>query len=227
MQDDPSTTPRRAFMSSVASIGTVIGLSGLASAAHAAEAGGAAAEPATGFAKWLDSIGGKYRQVFDAPESNEGMPLIFPFVFLLTGPKAYGVPDQDLGVVIVLRHKAIPIALTDAMWSKYRLGEEFGIKDPASNAPSTRNFFAHSKPGDLVVPDASIDRLMARGVKVGVCGMAIMHFSGTVAKRMGMPQEEVEKDWIAGLVPGATVVPSGVVAVNGAQARGCTYCFAG
>jgi len=29
------------------------------------------------------------------------------------------------------------------------------------------------------------------------------------------------------MVPGIQLVPSGVLAVNGAQARGCAYCFAG
>jgi len=29
------------------------------------------------------------------------------------------------------------------------------------------------------------------------------------------------------VLPGVQVVPSGVLAINGAQARGCTYCFAG
>jgi intracellular sulfur oxidation DsrE/DsrF family protein len=44
---------------------------------------------------------------------------------------------------------------------------------------------------------------------------------------MGLRPEDVKKDWIDNLLPGVQVVPSGVVAVNGAQARGCSYCFAG
>jgi len=34
-------------------------------------------------------------------------------------------------------------------------------------------------------------------------------------------------DWAANLLPGYTIVPSGVVAVNGAQSKGCSYCYAG
>jgi len=220
-------THRRGFLSGVATLGAVVGLAELTATAHAAEAGNEAAVTAADFAKWLDSIGGKHRQVFDASESNSGFPLIFSYVFLLTGAQGYAVPESDLGAVIVLRHNGIPIAFNDGVWRKYKLGEFFKITDPATNAPATRNFFANSKAGDLMVPDASVDKLMARGVKVGVCNMAITVLSGMVAKRLDMQADEVRKDWIGGLLPGAQLVPSGVVALNGAQSRGCTYCFAG
>jgi intracellular sulfur oxidation DsrE/DsrF family protein len=38
---------------------------------------------------------------------------------------------------------------------------------------------------------------------------------------------EVKKEWIAGLLPGIQVMPSGVWAVGRAQEHGCTYCYAG
>jgi intracellular sulfur oxidation DsrE/DsrF family protein len=185
------------------------------------------AGPATDFTKWLDSIGGKQRQLFDAPEPNGGFALIWSYVFLLTGAQAYALPDKDLGVVVVLRHNGIPLGFKDELWSKYKLGEFFKITDPVTKAPATRNFFLNSKPEDLVVPDASIDRLMARGVKVAVCNMAITVLGGMVAKDMNLPADQVRKEWIAGMVPGTQLVPSGVVAINGAQSRGCAYCFAG
>jgi len=224
MPDIRVATDRRGFLGGVAVLGAV---AGLAERPGAAAAAGSADAIAAGFAKWLDAIGGKHRQVFDAPEPNGGMALISSFVFLLTGPAAYAVPESDLGVVVVLRHNAIPIALDDALWSKYKLGEAFKIMDPANNAPATRNFFVGGKPGDLVIADAAIDRLVKRGVRFGVCGAAIAVFSGIAAKRMGLSPDQVHMEWIAGVLPGVQVVPSGVVAVNGAQARGCSYCFAG
>jgi hypothetical protein len=48
-----------------------------------------------------------------------------------------------------------------------------------------------------------------------------------VAQKTGMKPEDVKKDWIAGMFPGLQLMPSGVVAINGAQERGCSYCFAG
>jgi len=39
--------------------------------------------------------------------------------------------------------------------------------------------------------------------------------------------DDIRKDWLAAVIPGIQVVPSGVWAVNRAQEHGCTYCFAG
>jgi hypothetical protein len=44
---------------------------------------------------------------------------------------------------------------------------------------------------------------------------------------MGLKHEEVMKDWLDAVQPGITVVPSGMVALNGAVSRGCVYVFAG
>lgn len=227
MADGNAATNRREFLGGVAILGAMAGLAETAAGTSAAAAAEDAAATAAGFAKWLDSIRGKHRQVFDAPEPNGGMALVSSYVFLLTGPEAYAVPESEFGVVVVLRHNAIPIAFADGLWSKYKLGEVFKIADPATHAPATRNFFVNSKPGELALPDAAVDKLVSRGVRVGVCGAALAFYSGTVAKQMGLPPVQVRKEWISGVLPGIQVVPSGVVAVNGAQARGCGYCFTG
>ena len=51
--------------------------------------------------------------------------------------------------------------------------------------------------------------------------------SSGAAKKMGLAPEAVKKDWVAGLLPGVQVVPSGVLGVARAQELGCVYCFAG
>jgi intracellular sulfur oxidation DsrE/DsrF family protein len=48
-----------------------------------------------------------------------------------------------------------------------------------------------------------------------------------VAQAAGIAHEAVKKDWLAAVLPGVQLVPSGVLAVNGAQSKGCSYCFAG
>jgi intracellular sulfur oxidation DsrE/DsrF family protein len=127
----------------------------------------------------------------------------------------------------VLRHEAIPIAFNHGLWAKYKLGEFFKINDPATRTPATRNPFANIKPGDMPFPEAALDKLVARGVKFGVCDMAITVYSGIVASKAQMDAKAVKQDRVAGVLPGVQIVPSGVVAVNGAQAHGCSYCFAG
>jgi intracellular sulfur oxidation DsrE/DsrF family protein len=160
------------------------------------------------------------------PEVNNGMALAWSWVFLLTGAPAYGVPESDLGVVIVIRHDALPLAFQDEVWAKYKMGEMFKIDDPDTKAPAVRNPF-WLKPGALPIPDAGLQKLIDRGVRVAVCNMAITFYSGMAAKKMGLKHEEVMKDWLDAVQPGITVVPSGMVALNGAVSRGCVYVFAG
>ncbi|MBI3628530.1 MAG: hypothetical protein HY217_02915 [Candidatus Rokubacteria bacterium] len=103
----------------------------------------------------------------------------------------------------------------------------FNITDAKTNAPSVRNMFYKPAPGELPLPGMSIDELLASGVLFGACNMAITFYSGLVAKKMSMNPDEVRRDWLAAVLPGMQVVPSGVWAVNRAQQRGCSYCFAG
>ncbi len=215
---------RRNFLGGIAAGAAA---AGVAAAAVPVAAAAAAAAPSTDFTKWLDSIPGKHRQVYDMPELNDAFGLLWSYAFFLTGTQAYGVPESDLGVVVVLRHATIPLAFNDATWAKYKLGEVFKINDPATKAPAVRNPYINSKPGDLMILDASVDKLVARGVKVAVCNLAITVYSGFVAKATGLEHQAIMKDWIDAILPGIQLVPSGVVALNGAQSRGCAYVFAG
>jgi hypothetical protein len=184
--------------------------------------------PSTDFTRWLDSISGTHKQLYDMPEINGAMGLVWSWAFFATGAPAYGLPESDLGVVIVLRHNALPLALNDSVWMKYKLGEWYKLNDPDTNAPAVRNPF-YLTPSALAVPvpDAVLQKLIARGVKVAVCNLAITVYSGMVAKKMGLKHEDVKKDWTDGVLPGIQNVPSGVVALNGAESRGCSYVFAG
>lgn len=222
MSDSSIATPRRSFIAAFAAAAAAIGLGKQAPAAAAAETGGG-----TSFQAWLDGIPGKYRQVYDAPSPNNGFALTWSHVYLLTGAEGYNVPESELGVVVVLRHSAIPIAMRDEVWAKYQLGEHSKINDPATKAPALRNPFAFIKPGDMPLPEAALEKLIGRGVRVAVCGTAIHFQSMRIAKAMGLPHETVKNDFLAAVIPGVQVVPSGVLAVNGAQTKGCTYCFAG
>jgi len=188
----------------------------------------AATSRSTDFTRWLDSIPGTYKQLYDMPELNGGMGLVWSFAFFMTGAQAYGVPESDLGAVIVLRHNALPLAFNDSVWAKYKLGEVFKINDPDTKAPAVRNPF-YLNPGALAVPipDAVLQKLIARGVKVAACNLAITVYSGVVAQKMGLKHEDVIKDWTEAVFPGIQIVPSGVVACNGAVSRGCAYIYAG
>lgn len=215
---------RRGFFGRLsAAVGVALGATALPEPARAATR--TIAGP--GDEEWLKKITGKHRQVYDATAVNEGFALAFAMTFLNTNIQGTELTDKDLTAVVVLRHFAVPIALKDEIWAKYKLGEMFNVKDPATKDASTRNFFYKPRAGDIPFPDAAYDRLLARGVLFPVCNVALTVISGMRAPVAGVTAEQAKAEWVAGLLPGAFPVPSGVWAVNRAQEHGCTYCYAG
>ena len=220
-------TSRRKFMGSIAAAGatTVAGLSMFSNPVFAnasPDAGGI--EDAD---NWFKKVKGKHKIVYDAPEPHDGFPIIWSWVFYKTNNQT-GTPDNELTAVVVLRHSAIPYAMDDKLWSKYKFGEAFKINDPNTSAPAVKN--------TVWMPDAKfwldmgiegIKSLQARGVMFCVCDMALTVNSMLTAKAMNLNPEEVKKEWVAGLLPGIQLVPSGVWAIGRAQEKGCAYCFAG
>lgn len=178
--------------------------------------------------KWLDNLKGRYRQYFDGVTVNDGFSLGFAMNWMDTMKSAYGLADKDLSAVVGLRHFSIPIAYTDAIWAKYKLGEFAKVMDPATKAPATRNIFFNSKPGDVMLPGMAVDKLQPRGVTFVVCNVAHTILSSILAPNGGATPEAAKAEWEKGMIPGFTLVPSGVLAVHRAQEKGkCTYCYAG
>jgi intracellular sulfur oxidation DsrE/DsrF family protein len=174
---------------------------------------------------WLDKITGKHKQFFDGVTFNEGFVLAFAANFLNLNHEAYGLSDKDLTAVVGLRHFAMPMALPDAMWAKYRIGEMMKLDDPATKAPAVRNPYMH--PEGVHLPGSDIPTLTNRGVIFTVCNVALTVFSGMAAKNAGLSADAAKQEWTEQLLPGMNLVPVGVLAVNRAQERGCTYCYGG
>jgi intracellular sulfur oxidation DsrE/DsrF family protein len=180
---------------------------------------------------WFNQIKGKHRIVFDATEPNGVMPFAWPRVFLVTN-ELTGTPSKNTSVVVILRHNAIPYALNNGLWEKYKLGEVFKVNDNMTNAVATHNAFWQPKAGDFKLPGVGnvaigINELQDNGVMFAVCNMALTVFSAAVAEKMNMDANTVYNDWKAGILPKIQLVPSGVWAVGRAQEHGCAYCFAG
>ncbi len=174
---------------------------------------------------WLDGIRGTHKQFFDAVSPNEGFALAFAMNFLNLNKEAYGLGDHDLTAVVGLRHIAMVMALSDATWQKYDVGHAFNITDAATKAIATRNPFLH--PDGVPRAGAEIPTLVGRGVIFTVCNVALTALSEVAAKKAGVSVDAAKEEWKAGLVQGMTIVPVGVLAVNRAQEKGCTYCYGG
>lgn len=179
---------------------------------------------------WFKKLDGKkHKMVFDVTEPNGMMPFAWPKVFLLTNGMT-GTPEKDMGVVVILRHEAIPYALDNSLWTKYKLGEVFKINDEKTKTASLRNAFWKPGKDDFQVPGIGtvaigINDLQDSGVMFAACNMALTVYSAVIAGMNNMKQDDVYKEFISGILPAVQLVPSGVWAVGRAQEHGCAYCF--
>ncbi|HEY0731299.1 MAG TPA: twin-arginine translocation signal domain-containing protein [Chitinophagaceae bacterium] len=222
---------RRQFLGTIATGAAAFGLSTIASPLSAFAAGNNFTTGPDNPDDWFKKINGKHRIVFDVPQPNGIFPFAWPRIFLVTNA-ATGTAEKDCSIVVVLRHTAIPYAMDDKLWAKYKFGEVFKAEDPKTNKPSLRNPFWKPQHGDFNIPGVGvvpigINELQESGVMFCVCDMALTVYSGVVAQSLKLDPAEVKKDWVSGLLPGVQVVPAGIWAINRAQERGCSYCFAG
>jgi hypothetical protein len=230
--DASRKTARRGFLGIMAKAGALIGLSTITpSVAATGLIAGKNENIADPSDEWFKKIKGDHRIVFDAIHSHDLLPFAYPKIFYLTNEKT-GTPESKCGIVMVLRHDAIPFAFDDKLWSKYKLGEIYNVTDPVSKDTASRNPFWITKPDDFNIPGVGkvklgIRDLQASGMMLCVCDMAITIFSAGWAEKKKADAAEVKAELISGVLPGIQVVPSGVWAIGRAQEHGCAYCSAG
>ncbi|HEU4563444.1 MAG TPA: hypothetical protein VFS05_02300 [Gemmatimonadaceae bacterium] len=218
-----TTSARRGFLVRLA--GGVAALAAGWSITHAEPIRAAAPLPgADDPDAWTARITGKHRQVVDAVSPNSGFAAAYAANFADGYKTTHNLTDRDITPVIVFRHMAMPLALQDAVWAKYHIGELLQVNDPKTSAPATRNIFRDSI---ALHPGLTYEQMMRSGTIILACNLALSVFSSMAAPKAGVEPDEAKKEWQAGLIPGVVLVPSGVYAVSRAQERECTYCFGG
>ena len=175
---------------------------------------------------WLDRLKGKHRQLFDAPEPDGGTVLRHVRSYLDIWRAAYGVPERDVSVVVVLYGRTTPLGVQDEMWAKYKLGAAINLTDPATNAPLVRNYFAHPQPGDPVgdgTPECSMEVLQRRGALFLLCNNALERWSARLEKAGLGTAADIHADLRAHALPGVVIVPAAIIAMTKAQERDFAY----
>jgi len=171
------------------------------------------------------------RAVFDwaaAGDPNEDIVPQIATRYLDNCAAVYGRRRYDARVVLNARTRAVPVALTDAAWERFALGAEYGLKDPGTAGPATRNVFwrrAPQVPGapppPYIVP--TLEELVSRGAIILVCDFALGHLAARLAKKSGAAADDVHAALRSSFVPGAYAVPSGIFGLARAQNAGCAY----
>lgn len=228
MSDGLGSTDRRGFVGAVTAA-VALGATGLTKALEASAPAVAPRMPqgqvSTSDA-WVENLKGKHRQLFDMADSEDGIGLLHVRNYLLTYRDAYKAAPGEVNALVTLYGKTTPLAFNDAMWAKYKFGTALAIKDPKTGQATERNFFYHPQPGDTMAfgfLDSSMESLSKIGASFILCNNALNLFIARLSGGgMGTP-EAIRADLLANLLPGITLVPAMVVAVNRAQEHGLTY----
>ncbi len=203
---------------------TVAAILTTAFAAPTARAAARTSASAPGDDAWLDRLTGSHRQLFDAPAPGGGIPLVHLMNYYDTYNKAYGVKDGDVNGILTFYGLTTFYGVNDAMWAKYRIGEFLETNDARTGKPATTNPWRVEPTAlGLTLPQASIESMAKRGATFILCNNALTIFSGMLAGKRGLPADAVYADLKANILPGVTLVPGMVVAIEKAQGRGISY----
>ena len=218
-------------------------LVGAAAAAGATVVGARAAAAESTSDAWLEEVKGTHRCLFDFPQHNNGFPLLHILNYINTYSAAYKTQPGQVGAVGTFYsagpRASIPLGFNDAMWAKYELGTYLGLND-AAGKPYVRNVFNRPTEKDLhllmqvmqsppipalagAVPLLGIESLQKMGTKFILCANALGIWCLELEARGKGNAKEIERDMRANLLPGVTIVPAMVIAIDQAQEAGIKY----
>jgi intracellular sulfur oxidation DsrE/DsrF family protein len=192
---------------------------------------------------WIKEVKGEHRCLFDFPQHKNGFGLLHILNYLNTYSTAYKTSAGQVGAVgtfySVGSQASIPLAFNDAAWAKYELGAYTGLKD-AAGKPYTRNVFNRPTAKDLhllmqaidspmipaladAIPALGIESLQKMGTKFLLCNNALGIWCLELEARGKGKAADIDKDLRANLLPGVTIVPAMVIAIDKAQEAGIKY----
>ena len=174
---------------------------------------------------WMDELKAKHRTVFDLAAHKNGKPLTQAKNYLDAWRDGFKVPEHDLNLIIGVHGEGIPIVLKDALWARYKIGEQYEVIDGGTKSPGLRNLFSaqNAEAGGLVTPEQSVEDLQRRGVRFVICMNTI---AGATKKLSGAglgAAEEIRTALLGGLLPGVITVPAMLVTLTQLQERGVRY----
>jgi hypothetical protein len=180
-------------------------------------------------AKMMAVIGtsAKNKQVFQASNTSTIIPGVSSMylhmqnsmnAYEFSYPKSVG----KLSTLAVLMGAGIVLALNDAMWTKYKIGDAFNLAPANIYYKATSNLDLAASPDDPsgIYQDWSAQAVLKRGGAFMVCHNATMAIAGLVASKASLDAKAVLADFEKSLLPGFQMVPAGVAAVQLATSHG-------
>ena len=230
-----STTHRRGFLGRVFGAAAAAGMSIGRTAPVFAQASGPD--------DWIKEVKGTHRNLFDFPQHKYFFPQLHILNYINTYNQGYKAAAGTVGTVGTFygigNQSSIALGFNDATWAKYGLGEYLGLKD-ASGKFYTRNVFNKATKDDAhlvfqalqvppipafadFMPLMSIESLQKMGTKFILCNNALEGWCLELEARGKGKMADILADMKANTLPGVTIVPAMVIAIEKAQAAGIKY----
>jgi len=228
-QVSPSALERRSFLSRIsagaAAFAAIVG--GRAATGFTTSAAAASFQPEL-HAKddWMDKIPGKHRVIFDTTTPDAlGDALAFANNFFRANKSDYALQNNDLAVILVMRHRSTSFAFNDAIWAKYgvHMSKRAMFTDPKTNeAPKVNLFNVAEYNPPLPNRGNTVDSLLKMGVHLAVCSTATRGIATAIAEATGGKTEDIINELVSNLLntTAGHMVPAGIVTVSRAQERG-------
>lgn len=160
----------------------------------------------------------KHKQCFGATKIDGGNVMDGMANTMNAYEQYLGEAPGSVHTVAVLYHgAAIALAMSDGVWN------DLLLPSLKSVPPKLKAEFGEAKPGKGNPYAKQLAGMVARGSSFFVCHNAIAGFAGLAADALKQPAQKVHDAIMAGIVPGALVVPAGVMAVNACQEAKFTY----
>ncbi|HEY9181067.1 MAG TPA: hypothetical protein VIO32_10135 [Candidatus Baltobacteraceae bacterium] len=144
----------------------------------------------------------------------------------------FGYPENRIAIAFAPHGASSAFTYSDYVWSKYRIGDFFKLKDDKGNPIANNTFLSPAKPPNTsadpddpasVYQDTSIQTLQKRGVLFLTCHTAVEEQSRALVKAgnapAGMSATDVANDILTHLIPGTHVVPSMMATIMVLQQR--------
>jgi intracellular sulfur oxidation DsrE/DsrF family protein len=214
MNHAKTPSPRRSFLTRLASAVAAFGVGAATPTAVMAEPGlGALAQDEP----WMKRLTAAQRVIFHSHEPTNGQALTWARTYLEAQKTAYGKRDDESNVLVGLNGKSIGLVFNDALWAKYPIAQTLGMSGTSNpNGPTGSN---------------AVAQLQSRGVIILVCQNSLrasgQRFLPEPQRNDAAARTAFADEARANLLPGIEIVPAMVATLQMAQDRGCRYIYAG
>lgn len=172
--------------------------------------------------RWLDSLRGRHKQVFDCGPIEDRPPMRIVANWLDAHRDIYGLEHPKVNAILGIANSAFPINASDALWEKYQLGERWKLRAPGAQEWATHNFF-YDPPAGSPLARMGVRTLQSRGAIFWQCNNALRGIADRLAQATNREVGTVYEELRAGLNPGVVLVPAHTMVIGLAQERGCAY----